>query len=184
MGPEFFVTMQAKEKHLLIHTGVIRCSYCKKRFLTKNEKENHQKLNQNCRKGFNEPFQCSECGPKVKRKSTLNSHIRKVHLKLYQYQCKVCKRLYSCIDGVERHLQTVHKITDPVEENVTFYSLEQAKHLNIAELNRIPAPRNKKSTTHKSECPNGCGGFFKKTGFTTHFKTCKIPKSGAKLRCP
>ena len=182
--PEFFVTKQSKETHLLIHSDVVRCSYCKKIFLTIEEKENHQKSKRDCRKIFDERLQCSECGLQIKRKSTLNTHMRKVHLKLYQYQCNNCKRLYSSIDCVERHLKAIHKIENPSEENVTFYSREQAKLLNIAELNRIPAPRNKKSTTKKSACPNGCGGFFKKTGFTAHLKTCKIPASGAKLRCP
>ena len=180
--PEFFITKRAIENHLLIHSeNVFRCSYCKRRFQSKEGKETHQ---QKCRQKSNESAQCSECGLQLKRRSTLNGHMRKVHMKLYQYQCNECKRLYSCTDAVEKHLQAVHKICNPNEENFTFYTLEQAKLLNIAELNKIPAPRNKKSTTKKSPCPNGCGGYFKKSGFTTHFKTCKIPKSGAKFRCP
>ena len=82
-----------------------QCDLCKKSFqeehyLLEHKKYVHSSL---------QPFQCTLCSAKYKRKSDLSVHISKKHATIkITVKCEVCDHTFSCKSALNRHKSEKH----------------------------------------------------------------------------
>ena len=56
---------------------------------------------------------CNYCDSSFLKKSHLQVHINRVHLKLKPFQCKDCKKCFAIKVGLQRHIDTIHLKSKP-----------------------------------------------------------------------
>lgn len=49
-------------------------------------------------------FKCTECNYKTKHRTNLTMHVERVHLKIYKYHCKLCKKGFYLNNDYKNHL--------------------------------------------------------------------------------
>ena len=90
------------------------------------------------------PFPCQQCGRGFASGGELNTHNKKVHLKVRPFRCRICGKTYPQGDDLKFHIGTLHEgmsmeeakrqrfslgPTHPAFERVSNKDLEMAEHL-------------------------------------------------------
>ena len=98
------------------------CEHCGRKYANKRSYEIHKnkehmelvdkEINLNSVKGkrsrSREYLDCEYCGNRFKGTLALTNHIKRVHLKKFDYSCKICRKAFFCNALVEGHMLTVH----------------------------------------------------------------------------
>ena len=173
---DFFTFKHSLRNHMFTHAAeVFRCPVCPMKFLDQKEKDDHVAKGKCKAKEMNHV--CTLCGRRFVSPLMLETHIKKVHENILQYQCNICQMLYENTALIERHIRASHKLAmfgdSPITNFFTFLSPEEAKLLDVEKLNaNKPKGRPGERSAERFECPFGCGGMFKKSGLTRHKKVC------------
>jgi len=106
-----FLDKASKEEHERLHTGdsLLNCSQSDKVFQAKSVFDQHMKTHGKCDGLFN--YKCDHCGKKFQFHSLFASHVKKC-MSLQQYDCSVHNKGYSrTFDLKMRELQYNHQLT-------------------------------------------------------------------------
>ena len=54
------------------------------------------------------PYQCVECGRRFLQRSSLENHLKVVHLKIKDYVCKLCSKAFGTKENLKTHTKRIH----------------------------------------------------------------------------
>ena len=83
----------------------LECGMCDYKAYSKTEMVNH---------GFKhldkeeKPYQCEECGRRFLQRSSLENHLKVVHLKIKDYVCKLCSKAFGTKENLKTHMKRIH----------------------------------------------------------------------------
>jgi len=78
----------------------IECVRCKHQCFSEKQLTRHAAMHQQ--------YPCPSCSVTFKNRFMLNSHIKSVHFKLKQNQCKLCQRLFAKMENLDIHIAVSH----------------------------------------------------------------------------
>ena len=148
---DFFTNKTALKKHMFEHTDTVKdkCS---------------------------QDLTCNQCEKVFSDAEDMRLHQRIHKDKTWQYQCTVCKSLYSTRSLMHKHVKYTHKVKN-IEDRmdyIKFYSKEEAKLLDVELLNaKKPKGRGGVPGSVKYPCPFGCGANYSKNGLKLHKGRCE-----------
>lgn len=101
------------QAHLRIHTNEkpYKCSFCNYASAIK------ANLNVHLRKHTGEKFSCDYCPFTCLSKGHLKVHVERVHKKIKQH-CRFCKKKYSDVKNLIKHIKEAHDLQDKKVKNV------------------------------------------------------------------
>uniref|UniRef100_A0A8C6YEN2 Zinc finger and AT-hook domain containing n=2 Tax=Naja naja TaxID=35670 RepID=A0A8C6YEN2_NAJNA len=101
------------QAHLRIHTNEkpYKCSFCSYASAIK------ANLNVHLRKHTGEKFSCDYCPFTCLSKGHLKVHVERVHKKIKQH-CRFCKKKYSDVKNLIKHIKEAHDLQDKKVKNV------------------------------------------------------------------
>lgn len=104
-------------KELLKHMKedhIPTCEICHKTFKSTETLRKHYTIHKQ-QESFNCPY--DGCYKSYTRKSNLNTHIKKIHLKQgEEFKCEICEKIFGYRHTLERHFQEVHENQEDQEE--------------------------------------------------------------------
>ena len=54
-------------------------------------------------------YQCSECDQVFAYQSTLDDHVKAIHLKIKDFECSGCDQAFSQSSSLNTHIRVIHK---------------------------------------------------------------------------